>query len=134
MKPSEVAKMMNDYEWIASEKHLFGQANTAYDFKTNNPKEAGQRLQKLQEKKEKLGRNVNMRAMNMLTQAEERFIVVSLKDSMFNNSNVLFKTKFVDGVSTVGRFAQNQNGGGSVGQQKEKRKAKERRNRMEVDN
>lgn len=68
----QVAKMLTDYEWISSEKHLFGQPNTAYDFKTNNPKEAGQRLQKLQEKKEKLGRNVNMRAMNMLSEAEER--------------------------------------------------------------
>ncbi|CAH8628137.1 unnamed protein product [Schistosoma guineensis] len=32
-----------------------------------------------------------------------QFIVVSLKDGMFNNANVLFKTKFVDGVSTVSR-------------------------------
>lgn len=30
-----------------------------------------------------------------------QFIVVSLKEGMFNNANVLFKTKFVDGVSTV---------------------------------
>lgn len=36
-----------------------------------------------------------------------QFIVVSLKDGMFNNANVLFKTKFVDGVSTVSRYAQN---------------------------
>ncbi|XP_053558666.1 LOW QUALITY PROTEIN: structural maintenance of chromosomes protein 2 [Bombina bombina] len=272
---AKVAKMINDYEWIASEKHLFGQANTAYDFKTNNPKEAGQRLQKLQEKKEKLGRNVNMRAMNMLTQAEERyndlmkkkrivendkskilatieeldqkknealniawqkvnkdfgsifstllpganaklappeghtvldglefkvalgntwkenltelsggqrslvalslilamllfkpapiyildevdaaldlshtqnigqmlrthfrhsqFIVVSLKDGMFNNANVLFKTKFVDGVSTVARFAQNQNGSSSGAAKSDKAKSKDKRNRMQVD-
>ena len=34
-----------------------------------------------------------------------QFIVVSLKDGMFNNANVLFKTKFVDGVSTVTRSA-----------------------------
>ena len=34
-----------------------------------------------------------------------QFIVVSLKDGMFNNANVLFKTKFVDGVSTVTRYA-----------------------------
>ncbi|XP_073520196.1 structural maintenance of chromosomes protein 2 isoform X2 [Phyllobates terribilis] len=249
---ARVEKMLTDYEWISSEKHLFGLENTAYDFKANNPKAAGQRLQKLQEMKEKLGRNVNMRAMNMLTQAEERyndlmkkkrivendkskilgtieeldekknsalkiawekvnsdfgsifstllpganavlappegcdvldglefkvalgstwkenltelsggqrslvalslilamllfkpapiyildevdaaldlshtqnigqmlrthfrhsqFIIVSLKDGMFNNANVLFKTKFVDGVSTVARFAQNQTG------------------------
>lgn len=64
--------MLKDYDWINVEKHLFGQPNSAYDFKTNNPKEAGQRLQKLQEMKEKLGRNVNMRAMNVLTEAEER--------------------------------------------------------------
>ncbi len=35
--------------------------------------------------------------------AHSQFIVVSLKDGMFNNANVLFKTKFVDGVSTVTR-------------------------------
>lgn len=39
-----------------------------------------------------------------------KFIVVSLKEGMFNNANVLFKTKFVDGVSTVSRFTQCQNG------------------------
>lgn len=32
-----------------------------------------------------------------------QFIVVSLKDGMFNNANVLFKTKFIDGVSAVTR-------------------------------
>lgn len=32
-----------------------------------------------------------------------QFIVVSLKDGMFNNANVIFRTKFVDGVSTVTR-------------------------------
>ena len=37
---------------------------------------------------------------------KSQFVVVSLKDGMFNNANVLFKTKFVDGVSTVRRFAQ----------------------------
>ena len=35
-----------------------------------------------------------------------QFIVVSLKDGMFNNANVLFRTKFVDGMSTVGRTTQ----------------------------
>ncbi len=37
---------------------------------------------------------------------KSQFIVVSLKDGMFNNANVLFKTKFVDGCSTVTRYAQ----------------------------
>ncbi|KAH3848952.1 hypothetical protein DPMN_091337 [Dreissena polymorpha] len=38
-----------------------------------------------------------------------QFIVVSLKDGMFNNANVLFKTKFVDGVSTVTKYVQHAN-------------------------
>ena len=32
-----------------------------------------------------------------------QFIIVSLKDGMFNNANVLFKTRFQDGRSTVSR-------------------------------
>lgn len=32
-----------------------------------------------------------------------QFVIVSLKDGMFNNANVLFKTKFEDGVSAVTR-------------------------------
>ena len=35
--------------------------------------------------------------------SQSQFIVVSLKEGMFNNANVIFKTKFVDGVSTVTR-------------------------------
>lgn len=34
---------------------------------------------------------------------QSQFIVVSLKEGMFNNANVIFRTKFVDGVSAVTR-------------------------------
>merc|ERR1719215_1552192 len=34
---------------------------------------------------------------------QSQFIVVSLKEGMFNNANVIFRTKFTDGVSTVSR-------------------------------
>lgn len=36
-----------------------------------------------------------------------QFIVVSLKEGMFNNANVIFRTKFVDGNSTVTRTVVN---------------------------
>ncbi|KAK9063288.1 hypothetical protein SSX86_017158 [Deinandra increscens subsp. villosa] len=39
-----------------------------------------------------------------------QFIVVSLKEGMFNNANVLFRTKFVDGVSTVTRTVASKQG------------------------
>ncbi|NXK48768.1 SMC2 protein, partial [Chauna torquata] len=82
---AKVNKMLREYEWIASEKHLFGQPNTSYDFKANNPKEAGQKLQKLQTKKEKLEKNVNMRAMNMLSEAEERYNDLMKKKRIVEN-------------------------------------------------
>merc|ERR1712217_725027 len=34
-----------------------------------------------------------------------QFIVVSLKEGMFNHANVLFRTRFVDGTSTVARYS-----------------------------
>jgi structural maintenance of chromosome 2 len=36
-----------------------------------------------------------------------QFIVVSLKEGMFNNANVIFRTRFVDGVSAVTRTVAN---------------------------
>lgn len=68
----QVSRMLEEHDWIQSERQFFGQPNTSYDFKTNNPREAGQRLKKLEETTAKLERNVNKRAMNMLNDAEER--------------------------------------------------------------
>ena len=39
-----------------------------------------------------------------------QFIVVSLKEGMFNNANVIFRTRFVDGVSAVQRTVVNGKG------------------------
>lgn len=64
--------MLQNYDWIMDERKYFGQANTAYDFKVNDPKESERRIQKLTETKEKLAKSVNMRAMNMLGKAEEQ--------------------------------------------------------------
>ena len=64
--------MLEKYEWIANEKQYFGQANTAYDFEANDPKEAAKQLSRLNEIKDKLSKSVNMRAMNMLGKAEEK--------------------------------------------------------------
>jgi len=70
---TKVEQMLEMYEWISNEKHFFGQPNTAYDFAANDMKEVARRLSKLQETKEKLGKSVNMRAMNMLGKAEEKY-------------------------------------------------------------
>ncbi|XP_066576458.1 structural maintenance of chromosomes protein 2 [Amia ocellicauda] len=90
---ARLTKMLSDNEWISSEKHLFGQPNTAYDFKANNPKETAQRLKKLQESKEKLERNVSMRAMNMLSQVEEKYNdLMKKKRIVENDKSKILKT------------------------------------------
>ncbi|XP_055956394.1 structural maintenance of chromosomes protein 2-like [Patella vulgata] len=68
-----VENLLQEYEWITEEKKFFGQPNTGYDFKVHDPKEAGRRISRLTETKEKLSKNVNMRAMNMLGKAEEQY-------------------------------------------------------------
>ncbi|KAM4753352.1 structural maintenance of chromosomes protein 2 [Cyanocitta cristata] len=88
---AKVAKMLKEYQWIASDKALFGQPNTRYDFKSSNPKEASQKLQKLQEHKERLERNVNTRAMNMLSDVEERYNDLMKKKRIVEND----KTKIL---------------------------------------
>ncbi|XP_008627423.1 PREDICTED: structural maintenance of chromosomes protein 2 [Corvus brachyrhynchos] len=88
---AKVAKMLKEHQWIASDKAHFGQPNTRYDFKSSNPKEASQKLQKLQEHKERLERNVNTRAMNMLSDVEERYNDLTKKKRIVEND----KTKIL---------------------------------------
>lgn len=74
----QVNNMLKEYEWIASEKHLFGQPNTYYDFKANNPKDVSQKVQRLQAKKQQLEKNVNMSYMNVLSDAEEKVSILCI--------------------------------------------------------
>lgn len=78
----QVENLLQNYDWIVDEKKYFGQPNTAYDFKANDPKEAERRIQKLTDTKDKLSKSVNMRAMNMLGKAEEQ---VCLKTYEYEN-------------------------------------------------
>ncbi|NXK62934.1 SMC2 protein, partial [Sylvietta virens] len=96
---AKVAKMLKEYKWIASDKALFGHPNTPYDFESSNPKEASQKLQKLQEHTEKLGRNVNMRAVNMLSDAEERYNDLMKKKRIVEND----KTKIFAVIEELDR-------------------------------
>ncbi|RYY81985.1 hypothetical protein EON63_14310 [archaeon] len=47
--------------------------------------------------------------------SRSQFIVVSLKEGMFNNANVIFRTRFVDGVSCVSRTVAGKWGLGVMG-------------------
>ncbi|KAK7100070.1 structural maintenance of chromosomes protein 2-like [Littorina saxatilis] len=69
----QVTLLLEKYNWIAEECPQFGKPNTPFDFTVNCPKEAEKRIQKLTETKDKLSKNVNMRAMNLLGSAEEQY-------------------------------------------------------------
>ena len=68
----QVESLLEKNPWIADERKYFGQPNTAYDFNAQDPKEAGKRIEKLEETRDKLQKNVNVRAMNLLGSAEEQ--------------------------------------------------------------
>uniref|UniRef100_A0A803YFV7 SMC hinge domain-containing protein n=1 Tax=Meleagris gallopavo TaxID=9103 RepID=A0A803YFV7_MELGA len=85
---STLDKLLKEYKWIASEKEHFGQPDTSYDFEASNPKEAGQKLQKLLTKKEKLEKSLNMRAMNLLSEAEEKYNDLMKKRRIVENDKI----------------------------------------------
>lgn len=82
---NKVENLLAKYEWIVTEKQYFGQANTAYDFTNSDPKDVARRLSKLQDTKEKLSKNVNMRAMNMFSKAEEKYTDLMKKKKIVEN-------------------------------------------------
>ncbi|XP_017838367.1 structural maintenance of chromosomes protein 2 [Drosophila busckii] len=61
------------YPWIPEEKKAFGMKNTRYDYSKEDPVEAGNKLSKMQEKKEKMERTLNMNAMQTLQREEENY-------------------------------------------------------------
>merc|ERR1719356_384558 len=52
-----------------------------------------------------LSHTQNIGAMIRQHFPHSQFIIVSLKEGMFNHANVLFRTRFVDGTSQVSRYA-----------------------------
>jgi len=61
------------YTWIPEEKKCFGMKNTRYDYSKEDPVEAGNKLGKMMEKKEKMERTLNMNAMQTLEREEENY-------------------------------------------------------------
>lgn len=68
----QIEALKENHEWIVQEKEYFGEPGGLYDFKERDPKAAGQKAAKLQERKEKLSRNVNARAHSLLGKEEEQ--------------------------------------------------------------
>lgn len=70
---NKIRALEEKYTWIIEDRDHFGARNTRYDYSKEDPKEAGQKLAKLQENKEKLSRNINQEAMMLLEKEEEHY-------------------------------------------------------------
>ncbi|XP_053658501.1 structural maintenance of chromosomes protein 2 [Anopheles marshallii] len=68
-----ISGMEEKYPWIPEDKEFFGVKNTRYDYNKEDPQEAGRKLKKLQDSKDKMSRNVNQKAMVLLEREEEQY-------------------------------------------------------------
>ncbi|KAJ8602720.1 hypothetical protein CTAYLR_003767 [Chrysophaeum taylorii] len=71
-----------------------------------------------------LSHTQNIGAMLKAHFTASQFIVVSLKEGMFNNANVLFRTNFADGVSSISRIIGADDGDDQVDPPKKKKPKK----------
>ena len=67
---AESQRLLRKHPWIASEKHLFGEPGTDYDFSETDADEARAQLADAEEAQERLGKKVNKKVMAMFEKAE----------------------------------------------------------------
>nr|XP_029731204.1 structural maintenance of chromosomes protein 2-like [Aedes albopictus] len=70
---NKISGLEEKYPWISEDKEFFGVKNTRYDYNKEDPQEAGRKLNKLQDSKEKMSRNINQKAMVLLEREEEQY-------------------------------------------------------------
>lgn len=69
----QIEAMETQYKWILENRQYFGMKNTRYDYSKEDPNEAGQKLKAQREKKEKMERTLNTRAMMLFDRQEEEY-------------------------------------------------------------
>ncbi|XP_011311821.1 structural maintenance of chromosomes protein 2 [Fopius arisanus] len=70
---TKVKDLLREYPWISTDKVYFGKSGTMYDFSVNEPDSMTQKMLQLERRRSELSRNVNSRAMSLLSKEEERF-------------------------------------------------------------
>ena len=80
-----VDALLRHHAWIQTERPMFGRRGTEYDFEATDPAKAQQRLQKLGEEQERLGKKVNKKVMGMFEKAEQEYQEVVNKKRIIEN-------------------------------------------------
>jgi len=66
-------KLVREHPWIEDDRATFGQAGTAYDFRTDTPGEAREELARLREAQETLRHLIDLKAGEKLEQGEKEY-------------------------------------------------------------
>lgn len=69
----KLENLESKYQWIKEEKDFFGIKNTRYDYSKEDPIQAGEKLKTMVQQKDKMERNINLKAMVLLEREEEQY-------------------------------------------------------------
>lgn len=92
----QLERLIESHEWIKDEKEMFGQINTVYDFNKHNMKEVNHRLNDIKNRKEKLSKQVDMRAMGMLAKKEEEYEELNNKRKIVLGDKTMLESTIED--------------------------------------
>lgn len=94
----KVVELEQKYEWIKQDKIYFGKAGGIYDFEINKPNEIEQTVRHLETMHDKLSRNINTRAINLLDKEEEQYNRMMKRKKIVENdkSKILETIKHLD--------------------------------------
>lgn len=94
---NKIKALEEKYQWIEEDKEHFGAKNTRYDYAKEDPVGAGRKLHDLQEKKEKLSRNINQEAMVLLEKEEEHYKKIVERRTKIDND----RKKIIDSIKNM---------------------------------
>jgi structural maintenance of chromosome 2 len=92
----KIQHLLESNEWIKEEQSMFEQANTIYDFTKYNMKEVNHRLHDIKNRKEKLSKQVDMRAMGMLAKKEEEYEELNKKRTIVLGDKSMLESTIED--------------------------------------
>lgn len=70
---NKIKNLEEKYTWILEDQHCFGMKNTRYDYSKENPNDAGKKVVKMIEDRDRIGRSLNKKAMALLQREEEQY-------------------------------------------------------------
>lgn len=94
---NKIRSLEEKYTWIPEDKEHFGARNTCYDYTKEDPVEAGRKLHKNQEVKDKLSRNINQEAMLLLEKEEEHYKKIMERRTKIEND----RKKIFDSIKNM---------------------------------